>query len=77
MEIMFQIRLILPDLTSHEVKVFTIPRKDEHVDLGDIGDFIVVDVIHDIDSSIGDFHRVSVHLEYKKYLKDGVTFRKV
>lgn len=62
---MFQVRFVLSNLTSYEARVFTIPRKGERVELGDIiGEGTVVYVTHSIDNSTaGDFHRVTVYLD--------------
>ena len=63
---MFQVRFVLPNLTSYEAKVFTIPRKGERVDFGVAGPFIVLYVAHSLDSSVGDFHRVTIYLDTEK-----------
>ncbi len=62
---MFQVGFVLPNLTSYEAKVFTIPRKGERVELGDlIGEGTVVQVTHSIDNSTaGDFHRVTIYVD--------------
>ncbi len=62
---MFQMRFVLPNLTSYTAKVFTIPRKGERVKLGDIiGEGTVACVTHSIDNSeLGNFHRVTIYLE--------------
>ena len=62
---MFQVRFVLPNLTSYEARVFTIPRKGEQVELGDTVDKgTVVCVNHSVANSIaGGFHRVTVYLD--------------